>query len=117
MSQQPHPFTRLILSALLCLVTATAVHAQRPEASTVAVTPLAAPSVPTASAPPDSPPEAVGTQSRQWLNSQAQRQQASATRQTLSGPAMKAVHERYVRSFTTPIEPTSLHNRDPINSN
>lgn len=117
MSQQPRPFTRLILSALLPLLAAGVVHAQAAETSAVVVTPLAAPSAPTASAPTDSPPEAVGTQSRQWLSSQAQRQQASTTRQTLSGPAMKAVHERYVRSFTTPIEPTSLHNRDPINSN
>lgn len=117
MSQQPRPFTLSVLSALLTLATATAVHAQASDASTVVVTPLAAPSAPTASAPTDLPPEPVGTQSRQWLSSQAQRQQASATRQTLSGPAMKAVHERYVRSFTTPIEPTSLHNRDPISSN
>lgn len=116
MSQQPRPSTRLILSALLPLLAAGVVHAQA-ETSAVVVTPLAAPSAPTASAPTDSPPEAVGTQSRQWLSSQAQRQQASTTRQTLSGPAMKAVHERYVCSFTTPIEPTSLHNRDPINSN
>lgn len=106
----PHPLTVAALAALLALIGPSASHAQ--STATSDATPTAAQaSAPQVSTPPA---EAVGGQSRQWLRHQAQREQASPQRQTLTGPAMKAVHDRYVRSFTTPIEATSFHARDPI---
>lgn len=57
--------------------------------------------------PEDKVPQiATGEASKAWLGGQARRQQASKTRQTLSGPVMQAVHERYVKSFTVDIPPT-----------
>lgn len=106
----PHPLTAAALAALLALIGPSASHAQ--STATSGATPTAAEAnaaqvgAPTAEAP--------GGQSRQWLRSQSQREQASPQRQTLTGPAMKAVHDRYVRSFTTPIEATSFHARDQI---
>lgn len=105
------PLTCLPLAILLSLSMAPGVQAQND-----AATPAAAEQA-GATAAETSPPPPAGSQSRQWLRAQASREQASPNRPTLSGPTMKAVHERYVRSFTTPIEPTSLHNRDAISSN
>ncbi len=45
----------------------------------------------------------VGAVSRSWLQAQGSREQASATPPTLSGPVMRRVHERYVKSFEQPI--------------
>lgn len=45
----------------------------------------------------------VGAVSRNWLQAQGSREQASATPPTLSGPVMRRVHERYVKSFEQPI--------------
>jgi len=47
---------------------------------------------------------------------QASRKQASATRQTLSGPVLSAVHERYVKSFAQPVEPTPIRADMPPSS-
>jgi hypothetical protein len=49
-----------------------------------------------------------GDATRGWLNAQASRRQASSTRQTLSGPVMSTVHDRYVQSFAHPVVPTSI---------
>lgn len=59
----------------------------------------------TASAP------ATGVTTRQWVNTQGQREQASATRQTLSGPVMRRVHERYLKSFEAEV-PTRLRDSE-----
>lgn len=53
--------------------------------------------------PPPPPVEPNGQDTHRWLDSQASRKQASTTRQTLSGPVMEKVHERYVNSFTNPV--------------
>lgn len=113
MSLHQRPLAWLTLSALLTLMAAPGVHAQSSETSPAAT----APATPTEADPVETPAVPVGDQSRKWLRSQAAREQASPTRQTQSGPVMKAVHERYVRSFTAPTEPTSFHNRDVISSN
>lgn len=49
------------------------------------------------------PAPATGVTTRQWVNAQGQREQASATRQTLSGPVMRRVHDRYLKSFETEV--------------
>ena len=46
---------------------------------------------------------AIGVTTRQWVQAQGQREKASATRQTLSGPAMRRVHDRYLKSFETDV--------------
>ncbi len=117
MSLHQRPLAWLSLSVLLSLLVATEARAQASAATAPA--PASAPAPTAGSDDPFAapPPEPVGSQSRQWLRAQSTREQASATRPTLSGPAMTAVHERYMRSFTAPIEPTSLHNRAAINSN
>jgi hypothetical protein len=48
---------------------------------------------------PESPDIANGQATQGWLSAQAGRKQASRTRQTLSGPVMSKVHERYLESF------------------
>jgi len=54
---------------------------------------------------------ATGVTTRQWVAAQGQREQASATRQTLSGPVMRRVHERYLKSFETEV-PTRLRDSE-----
>ncbi len=49
-----------------------------------------------------------GKATRAWLGAQSGRKQASSTRQTLSGPVMSTVHDRYVKSFAQPIEATPI---------
>lgn len=53
------------------------------------------------------PAPPIGVTTRQWVQAQGQREQASATRQTLSGPVMRRVHDRYLKSFEADI-PTRL---------
>lgn len=55
-----------------------------------------------------------GRATRQWLQSQSSREQASATRPTLSGPALRRVHDRYLRTFEVDI-PQQLRESLPAN--
>lgn len=48
-------------------------------------------------------PIADGHATQTWLAAQASGEQASKRRQTLSGPVMKRIHERYLQSFTQQI--------------
>jgi hypothetical protein len=59
---------------------------------------------------PDAPEPRVakGDATRAWLGAQASRKGASRTRQTLSGPVMSTVHERYVKSFSHEVERTPI---------
>lgn len=53
---------------------------------------------------PAQPPIIAGGQTTQaWLALQASGAQASRQRQTLSGPAMKRIHERYLEVFARPV--------------
>lgn len=52
--------------------------------------------------PPPQPQSAVKT----WLQLQSSGKAASSQRQPLSGAAMEKIHERYIKSFATPIPPT-----------
>lgn len=56
----------------------------------------------------------TGRATRQWLQSQSSREQASATRPTLSGPALRRVHDRYLRTFEVDI-PQQLRESLPTN--
>lgn len=47
---------------------------------------------------------------KDWLQAQSSRAQASPVRQTLSGPVLSKVHERYVKSFAEPI-PRKLNDK------
>lgn len=60
------------------------------------------------------PSAPVGTQTRQWLQAQGQREQASSQRPTLSGPALSRTHARYLRSFENEI-PQQLRESVPSN--
>lgn len=53
-------------------------------------------SVPFAHADQDA---ALGDHTRQWLEQQSAGTVASPNRQTLSGPAAEAIHQRYLDSF------------------
>lgn len=46
---------------------------------------------------------AAGEATRLWLDRQSQGSQASAKAQTLPGPAMEKIYERYLKSYTHPI--------------
>jgi hypothetical protein len=56
----------------------------------------------------------VGAATGRWLQAQSQKEQASRIRQTQSGPVMTAVHQRYVDSFKSKIEPTPLRARQGV---
>lgn len=56
----------------------------------------------------------TGRATRQWLQSQSSREQASAARPTLSGPALRRVHDRYLRTFEVDI-PQQLRESLPAN--
>lgn len=56
----------------------------------------------------------TGKATRQWLQGQSSREQASATRPTLSGPALRRVHDRYLRTFEVDI-PQQLRESLPAN--
>ena len=55
--------------------------------------------------------EASSSTVRRWVAAQGQREQASATRQTLSGPVMRRVHDRYLKSFEQDI-PTRVRDTE-----
>lgn len=74
-------------------------------------TPPAENSVPPESAQTAPVAPATGVTTRQWVAAQGQREQASATRQTLSGPVMRRVHDRYLKSFETEV-PTRLRDTE-----
>lgn len=44
-----------------------------------------------------------------WLELQSSGEAASKQPQTLSGPAMERIHERYLKNFTHPIPPSYEH--------
>lgn len=48
-------------------------------------------------------PQAHGDATRQWLDRQRQGSQAAAKPQTLPGPVMEQVYERYRKSFAHPV--------------
>jgi Protein of unknown function (DUF3613) len=56
----------------------------------------------------------TGRATRQWLQGQSGGEQASANRPTLSGPALRRVHERYLRTFEVDI-PQQLRESLPAN--
>lgn len=102
MNRKSNLFSMAMLAVLAGLSAATTAHAQNDQAAE-------APPIfnvnwhPEPFVPPPEPPIADGTASKSWLMAQGARQQASKTRQTLSGPVMGKVYERYVKSFTIPI--------------
>jgi hypothetical protein len=49
------------------------------------------------------PRPAFGSDTRAWLDLQSSNAQASVTSQTLPGPVMQKVYQRYVDSFARPI--------------
>jgi Protein of unknown function (DUF3613) len=65
----------------------------------------------------ESPKPSPGMATRKWTKAQAQHEQATRNRPTLSGPVMTSIHERYVESFRNKIEPTSLHDRRSVKDN
>lgn len=56
----------------------------------------------------------TGRATRQWLQGQSGGEQASANRPTLSGPALRRVHDRYLRTFEVDI-PQQLRESLPAN--
>lgn len=60
------------------------------------------------------PTPETGNATRGWLQAQSSREQASTHRPTLSGPAMRRVHDRYLKSFEVEI-PQQLRESLPSN--
>lgn len=56
----------------------------------------------------------TGRVTRSWLQAQGAREQASANRPTLSGPALRRTHDRYLRTFEVDI-PQQLRESLPSN--
>lgn len=56
----------------------------------------------------------TGRATRGWLQAQGNREQASANRPTLSGPALRRTHDRYLRTFEVDI-PQQLRESLPNN--
>ncbi len=56
----------------------------------------------------------TGRATRNWLQAQASREQASANRPSLSGPALRRTHDRYLRTFEVDI-PQQLRESLPAN--
>lgn len=56
----------------------------------------------------------TGHATRGWLQAQGKREQASANRPTLSGPALRRTHDRYLRTFEVDI-PQQLRESLPAN--
>lgn len=107
-----HTFARTLLAVSLCaLCSGQAAFAQTHTSAGAAV---AVGADADADADVDSTrqaPEArlgKGDATRSWLGAQTSRKQASRTRQTLSGPVMSTVHERYVKSFSQEVDRTPL---------
>lgn len=57
--------------------------------------------------PPDS--SEIQPATKAWLDLQSSGEAASDQSQTLSGPAMDRIHERYLKNFTHPIPPSYEH--------
>lgn len=99
----------VLLPASACFMVSTA-HAQS--------TPAAEAKAPEPEAMPEQPedkPIADGHATRDWMQRQASRKQASTIKQTLSGPVMDKVHERYVDSFNRAV-PDRLRDNTPTSS-
>lgn len=107
---------RLFSLALIASLHALPASAQDAPATASA----AAPTQPSEAAPPPVAPvhsgAEVGTASRRWLQAQGAREQASAKQPTLSGPVMRRVHERYVKSFEQAV-PEQLTDDRPASRN
>lgn len=56
----------------------------------------------------------TGRATRNWLQAQGSREQASAVRPNLSGPALRRTHDRYLRTFEVEI-PQQLRESAPSN--
>lgn len=56
----------------------------------------------------------TGRATRAWLQAQGHREQASANRPALSGPALRRAHDRYMRTFEVDI-PQQLRESVPSN--
>ncbi len=56
----------------------------------------------------------TGRATRGWLQAQGSREQASTNRPTLSGPALRRTHDRYLKSFEADI-PQQLRESLPAN--
>jgi hypothetical protein len=56
----------------------------------------------------------TGRATRKWLQAQGNREQASANRPSLSGPALRRTHDRYLRTFEIEI-PQQLRESLPTN--
>lgn len=56
----------------------------------------------------------TGRATRKWLQAQGNREQASANRPGLSGPALRRTHDRYLRTFEIEI-PQQLRESLPTN--
>lgn len=56
----------------------------------------------------------TGRSTRGWLQAQGNREQASPNRPTLSGPALRRSHDRYLRTFEVDI-PQQLRESLPTN--
>jgi hypothetical protein len=57
--------------------------------------------------------EEKSTATREWLELQRSNRAASSQAQTLSGPALDKIHQRYIDSFARPI-PESYDHANPI---
>lgn len=55
-----------------------------------------------------------GEQTKRWLELQSSGHAASTNKQNLSGPAMKAVHEKYLESFREPTPDLAIENAKDI---
>ncbi len=51
-----------------------------------------------------------GAGTRQWLEMQRSGQSASPNKQTLSGPAMKKIHDKYIDGFSQPVPDLAIEN-------
>ena len=56
----------------------------------------------------------TGRATRNWVQAQGSREQASPNRPTLSGPALRRAHDRYLRTFEVEI-PQQLRESLPTN--
>jgi hypothetical protein len=80
------------------------------------VTPSPAPATAAEPFPPlEETPIADGRATRNWLKQQGSRKQASTLRQTLSGPVMDKVHDRYIDSFNRAV-PDRLRDDTPTST-
>lgn len=89
--------------------------AAEPDASAVTITPLAQPlATDEWQLERKRQVTETGQATRNWLQAQGGRELASASRPTLSGPALRRVHDRYLKSFEVEI-PQQLRESLPGN--